>query len=421
MKKLQKNSTISLFTLGCKVNLYETRQIIRSLVTEGYYAVEGLTKADYYIINTCAVTNEAERKSRQAISRCLSLNPDAKILVCGCASEKNFKQFENENVVFIKGNADKTQLINQFLKDEEGIEQLPQVYYGGEIFASDNTSTRAIIKVQDGCNNFCSYCIIPYLRGRSRSRNKADIIKEVETLSKFKEIVFTGIDLSDYDKKNGGLAELIKSLAFSSSRKRLGSLEVNVIDQNLMDAMKESGFCPHFHLSLQSGSDKVLKDMNRHYNRDAYLKAVELIRNNFDNAGITTDIIVGFPTEREEDFIDTCNFAKLVSFNDIHVFPFSARSGTVASRLKALPPQTIKSRAGVLNKIKGELIKLAAQRQIGSFAEVLTEENKGKYIFGYTKNYTKAYLNADNIEKNKIYKIIVAKQLDDGVIGDIIE
>lgn len=418
---LSEKATVSVFTLGCKVNLYESRQIVGQLLAAGYDAFEGLKKADYFVINTCAVTNEAERKSRQAISRCLRLNPAAKIIVCGCASQKDSKQFFCNGVVFVKGAGNKAELVQKYIDGFDGVEKLPTHYGEGEIFASNAVKTRAFLKIQDGCNRFCTYCIIPYLRGRSRSRSVSDIVAEARSLTDVKEVVLTGVDISDYNTQEGDLTALAENLAFLPMRKRFGSLEVHVITQRLLDAMKKSNFCPHFHLSLQSGSNDVLKKMNRHYTAEEFLSAINLIRQNFPDAGITTDVIVGFPTESEQNFEETCDFVQKVGFDDIHVFPFSPRSGTVASKMTPVSGEAVHRRVQKLSKIKQLLVEQSANRQIGTVQQVLTEESKGDYIVGYTANYTKVYLPKKSAGKNKIIKVYISKQFDDGVFGSIIE
>lgn len=415
-----KKPTVSVFTLGCKVNLYESRQIVTQLLSAGYDAFEGLKTADYFVINTCAVTNEAERKSRQAIARCLKKNPSAKILVCGCASQKDGEQFKQAGVVLVKGAGDKASLVEKYLKGMDGVEQLPTCYPKQEVFATNVTKTRAFIKIQDGCNRFCTYCIIPYLRGRSRSRDIDEITQEATSLTSVNEIVLTGVDISDYKTEKGGLAELAKKLKDLPVRKRLGSLEVHVVTQELLDVMKESNFCPHFHLSLQSGSDDVLKKMNRHYTAREFFDATQLIKKTFPDAGITTDVIVGFPTETEQNFEETCRFVQKVGFDDIHVFPFSARKGTIASRMPAIDGAEMNRRAEIMNAIKQDLKVLSADRQIGTTQEVLTEETKGEYLVGYTANYTKVYIPKGKAGKNKILKIFIAKRFEDGVLGSII-
>ena len=214
MEKNQAGLSVSVFTLGCKVNLYESRQIVSQLLQAGYDAFEGLKKADIFVINTCAVTNEAERKSRQAVARCKKLNPSAKILVCGCASQKDPIQFEHDGVVFVKGAGDKASLIKNYVEGNDGVEKLPTEYRDGEVFATNVAKTRAFLKVQDGCDNFCTYCIVPYLRGRSRRRKIEDVVAEAKTLTSFKEIVLTGVNISDYKADGGDLTALAEALAF---------------------------------------------------------------------------------------------------------------------------------------------------------------------------------------------------------------
>lgn len=414
-------ASVSVFTLGCKVNLYESRQIVAQLTQEGYCAFEGLKKADVFVINTCAVTNEAERKSRQAIARCRRLNPSAKIIVCGCASQKNPAQFEHDGVIFVKGAGDKASLVKNYLSGNTGVDELPETYREGEVFAANGVKTRAFLKIQDGCDNFCTYCIVPYLRGRSRSRKIADIVAEANTLRDFKEIVLTGVNVSDFRTKDGDLAALTEALGFLPMRKRFGSLEDGVVTQRLLDCMKKSNFCPHFHLSLQSGSDAVLAKMNRHYTAERFFQSVQLIRKNFPDAGITTDVIVGFPTETEEQFEESKDFVLKVGFDDVHVFPFSPRAGTVAAQMKQVAAEETDRRVAEMTKVKQRLRDTSNSRRIGTVQEVLTEESKGDFVVGYTPNYTKVYLPKKEAEKNKILKVFITKQFDDGVSGDIID
>ncbi len=421
MEKNQAGLSVSVFTLGCKVNLYESRQIVSQLLQAGYDAFEGLKKADIFVINTCAVTNEAERKSRQAVARCKKLNPSAKVLVCGCASQKDPIQFEHDGVVFVKGAGDKASLIKNYVEGNDGVEKLPTEYRDGEVFATNVVKTRAFLKVQDGCDNFCTYCIVPYLRGRSRSRKIEDVVAEAKTLTSFKEIVLTGVNISDYKSDGGDLTALAKALAFLPMRKRFGSLEDRVITQELLFAMKQGNFCPHFHLSLQSGSDGVLKKMNRHYTAGQFFESVQLIRKTFPDAGITTDIIVGFPTETKEQFEESKAFALKVGFDDVHVFPFSPRAGTVAAQMTPIDGKETDRRVAEMTGVKQTLKAQSARRQIGTVQEVLTEESKGDYVVGYTPNYTKVYVPKKAVEKNKILKVFITKQFEDGVLGDIID
>ncbi|MDE7336624.1 MAG: tRNA (N(6)-L-threonylcarbamoyladenosine(37)-C(2))-methylthiotransferase MtaB, partial [Clostridia bacterium] len=344
---------ISIYNLGCKVNKYECDGMLKSLKDRGYDVTEDLVVADLYILNTCAVTNEAERKSRQCVSRCLRLNPNAKIVVCGCASQHDPEQFiEKENVTFVIGTADKDKLIDKLESKGVLIKPIPTEYEDG--FTPEVVRTRAYVKIQDGCDNYCSYCLIPYVRGRSRSRKIESIVKECERLSSIcKEIIITGIDISSYGKNIGSsLSELMNRLKDVDCRIRLGSLEVNVIDEDLLNSLKSlKKFCPQFHLSLQSGEDGVLKKMNRHYTTSQYKEKVDLIRNVFPDAAITTDLICGFPTEDEESFNKTLKFMDEVGFAQVHVFGYSQRGGTVAARYKTLPPDIVKSRVARAIKV----------------------------------------------------------------------
>ena len=270
-----------IYNLGCKVNKYECDSLLKSLKEKGHEVSEDLVYADLYILNTCAVTNEAERKSRQCVTRCLKLNPNAKIVVCGCASQNNPTQFaDKENVTYVIGNAEKDKLIDNLEERGMVIKPIPTDYEDG--FSPEVVRTRAYVKIQDGCDNYCSYCLIPYVRGRSRSRKIQSVVDEITRLSTIcKEITITGIDISSYGKNIGSsLSELIEHLADIDCRLRLGSLEVNVIDERLLSALKSlKKFCPQFHLSLQSGEDGVLRKMNRHYTTAQYAEKVELSRN----------------------------------------------------------------------------------------------------------------------------------------------
>ena len=380
---------IAVLTLGCKVNKYESDALIFTLQKKGFEATDALEWADAYIINTCAVTNEAERKSRQMIERCRKFNPNAKIYVVGCASQNRPSQFEKKGVVFVQGVAEKLKIIDHLLSEGEKVYDLPLEYE--DDFFSAQTKERAFIKIQDGCNNFCTYCIIPYLRGRSRSREAKSVIAEIEKLPKsVKEVVLVGIDVSSYCDKNGTkLIDLLEELDRFGFRLRLSSMEDNLISEDFVRRLKNlKNFCPHFHLSLQSGCDEVLKKMNRKYRTADFERTVNLIRKYFPLAGITTDVIVGFPTETKENFTETVNFIKKIGFSDLHIFPYSNRKGTVASKMfKDLPKSVKEERAKVLAEIrKKDKIDFIAQNDT---LEVLIEEEKNGVFFGYSKNYIK--------------------------------
>ena len=386
---------IAVLTLGCKVNKYESDALIFELKNRGFDATDKLEEADAYIINTCAVTNEAEKKSRQMIERARKFNPNAHIYVMGCASQNRPAQFDKKGVQFLIGTASKKKILDELEKVGQNIYALPEKYED-DLFSAQ-TLTRAFIKIQDGCNHFCTYCIIPYLRGRSRSRSVQSIESEVEKLpSSVKEIVLVGIDVSDFligGKK--GLGTLLERLDRFGKRLRLSSMEDNLIDEEFLDKLsKLKNFCPHFHLSLQSGSDGVLKKMNRHYTTEEFENSVNLIRKHFPLAGITTDIIVGFPTETEEEFLQTMKFVEKVKFSQLHIFPYSKREGTVAAKLyKDLPGQVKADRMKRLSelgkRLKNEFILK------NKTAKVLIEEKNGEYFEGYSENYIKCYIKGD--------------------------
>lgn len=424
---MNNSPSISIVTLGCKVNQYDTDAMLHVFKEAGLKVSEGLVPADIYIINTCAVTQEAEKKSRQCISRIRKVNEKAYIFVCGCASQNNFSQFSKDGVHHIIGTDGKVALAKQMAEDiRTGIYTYTKLVDDESFTISNeyedndgvcNLKTRHFIKVQDGCNNFCSYCLIPYVRGRSRSRSIESIKREInEVKDDIKEIIVTGINLSAYGLDiNSSLEELLLEISKYSMRVRLGSLEVRVITESLLKATKKiKNFCPHFHLSLQSGSNKVLKEMNRHYTSDEYYNAVKLIREYYPDAAITTDIIVGFPTETEEDFNNSVEFAKKVAFADIHVFPYSSRKGTVAGKLKVLSPEIVENRAKIMAGVKAELIHNYLSKQIGISCRVLFETEENGIWVGHTPNYIKIYSPIG--EHNTIRTIIPSKFYEDGLM-----
>ena len=410
-------------TLGCKVNKYESDALMYNLELKGYLTTDKLEFADLYVINTCAVTKEAEKKSRQMIARCRKFNPVAKIFVCGCASQNNSMQFRDRDVTFISGSAGKIKIskyIDKFVKNDKifvknplRIQKLP-LRYEDDLLAKQ-TRTRAYIKIQDGCNNFCSYCIIPYLRGRSRSRPIFSIINEVSLLSEqIKEIVLTGINVTDYkiDGKEG-LLTLLNELDTFGKRLRLSSIEESIISEKFIEGLsKLSNFCPHFHLSLQSGCDNTLKKMNRHYTSEDFFNTINLIRKYFPLAGITTDVIVGFPTENEEDFKKSYDFIKKCNFSQLHIFQYSQREGTMASKLyKDLPYSVKHERSEKLFELNRALQENFIKQN--KYVEVLVEEKEGDYYIGYSKNYIKCMLQTkDNLLGQIVRAKIVAS--DDG-------
>ena len=410
---------VCLLNLGCKVNQYEIDAILNSL-SKKYETTTELEFADIYIVNTCAVTSEAEKKSRQYMSKIKAVNNNAKIIVCGCASQNNAEQFlEKDNVYMVLGTARKGEILDLIDKEAGNLVCDIPLTYEDNMF-STNVRTRAYLKIQDGCNNFCSYCLIPYVRGRSRSRDLTSIVKEAEELSKTaNEIVVTGINISDY-KIDGKLAlnEVMRALSTVKSRIRIGSLEVNVITDELLKTLSEmKNSCPQFHLSLQSGSDAVLKKMNRHYSRDEYLEKVELIRKYFVNPAITTDIIVGFPTETEDDFNDTIDLIKKAKFSQVHYFAYSSRTGTVASKFTQINGKIIKEREAKLKEVcddvRVEYLKLFIDKTLPVLIE---EEVENGLYTGFSDNYLRCYVKGDNIVVGEIINLKVDSIFKDGYL-----
>ena len=427
----EKLPKISIFTLGCKVNPYDTDAMLSVFEHAGFEIAEGLEYAEVYVVNSCAVTAEAEKKSRQSVARILKVNPNAKIFVCGCASQNNFSQFAKNNVQYISGSDQKLdfarKIVTEFKGEEEQFDKIvPDKFDISTVFEDNdgiiNLRTRHFIKVQDGCNNFCSYCLIPYVRGRSRSRVLASIERELDEVSSVaKEVVVTGINLSAYGKDIGSsLTDLMKMLSKYDFSVRLGSLEVGVITKDFLDATKTlKRFCPHFHLSLQSGDDSVLKAMNRHYTTAEYYDAVRLIREYYSDPAITTDIIVGFPSEREEEFENSMAFARKVGFSDIHVFPYSSRRGTVAGRMPTLDPEIVLDRQKRMTALKHELVQNYLNKQIGMPVNVLFETQSRGVWCGHSPNYVKVY--SKNGEHNEIRLITPTHLYLDGVADDTVK
>lgn len=408
---------IVVYNLGCKVNQYECDALTAALRARGYEVGQTLECADVYLLNTCAVTNEAERKSRQCVTRCLHFNPDARVIVCGCASQNDPLQFADKpNVAYVSGTADKSALIDRLERQGVFVAALPSAYE--DDFAPTVQRTRAYVKIQDGCNNFCSYCLIPYVRGRSRSRAVDSVYDECLRLSRScKELVLTGIDISSYGKDAGGsLADLIVRLQSIESRIRLGSLEVGVVDAQLLEATKGlRAFCPQFHLSLQSGQDDVLKAMNRRYTAAEYARKTELIRSYYPDAGITTDLICGFPSETEEQFEQTLRFVRSIGFSQMHVFGYSPRNGTAASkRYRPLTGAIVKDRCERAAQVARESKDSYLRRQIGRRVEVLIEETTDDCAEGYSREYARVKVEGRHAPDTLAVATVVG--VDDGCL-----
>lgn len=409
------------YTLGCKVNDVESGSMIRHLEEQGYTVSREMEWADLYIINTCAVTAEAERKSRQTLGKALKCNPLAKIIVCGCASQKSPNDFLEKGAWAVAGARRKDKVLDLLDKEEGGIRIDNEDKTYEEMCAPECLKTRNFVKVQDGCNRFCSYCVIPYLRGRSRSRSVESAASEILS-SVAEETVVTGIDVSAYkDEQGRDLTDLMLAIKDADTRIRLGSMEVSLITERFLSALKGlKRFAPHFHLSLQSGSNAVLKSMNRHYTREEYLEKCRMIYKAFPNAAITTDIIVGFPTETEADFLDSVRIVEEAGFSQIHAFPYSPREGTNAyKKYKELPASVKKERVERILKAGAEQKQRYLQGCIGKELELVPENCFDGVTEGYSENYIRVYVEGD-IGKDPT-QVRVERIFKDGVWASVVE
>lgn len=430
----------SLHNLGCKVNSYETQAMQQMMEEAGYEIVPfGNELCDVYIINTCSVTNIADRKSRQMIHKARKMNPDAVIVATGCYVE-SAKEFLDEDIDIVIGNNEKSKLLDIldgfFLENQSNcLEDMGKVSNFDEMkLTRPEEHTRAYVKIQDGCNRFCSYCIIPYVRGRIRSRDEEDVVNEITAIagSGCKEVVLTGIHLSSYgmDKPESGitLIDIIEKINTIEgvARIRLGSLEPKIVTEEFVTRLKKCDkVCPHFHLSLQSGCDTVLKRMNRRYTVDEFYAGVELLRKHFDNPAITTDVIVGFPGETEEEFVKTKEFLEKVNFYELHVFKYSRRKGTVADKMPDQIPENIKTiRSNILLEMDEKLSGEYRAQYIDRVVDVLLEEvitmNGREYMIGFTDSYVKAAVecNGCNLLPNTIRSVKITGLINkDMVIG----
>ena len=413
---------VNIITLGCRVNENESRQMFNILQQAGYDVSEGFGMADIYIINSCAVTSMSEKKSRQLFSRAQSLNPNAKIIVCGCASQNNPDQFIKKGAYSVIGTAGKNHIVE--IIESARLEAFAQPLCYEPSFKATDTQSRQYIKVQDGCNNFCSYCLIPYLRGRSRSRDLHDIIDEINSTS-CKEVVLTGIDLSDYriDGKPA-LDVLARAVDATGKRFRFGSLEERIITDDFVRTLHLcTHFAPNFHLSLQSGCDSTLKRMNRKYTTEQYAKAVATVRSYFGNrASITTDVIVGFKGETDEEFEATYNFCARIGFAYMHIFPYSNRKGTVAEKLDGdVDGNVVKARLKRLEELNLKNQHAFLQANVGYTHTVLVEKIDNGTAVGYTENYLRATFNADNVKVDDLVKVRAVGVKADQLICEIEE
>jgi threonylcarbamoyladenosine tRNA methylthiotransferase MtaB len=416
--------TIAFHNLGCKVNAYETEKMIRAFSDSGYTIVPFDSMADIYLVNTCTVTNIADRKSRQMLHRAKKTNPDALVVAVGCYVEADAKRAQEDPAVdLVIGNNGKADVVARV---EEKIKEVVAAHdadtAGCATQSSDAASmsarqlnsdgtlihTRAFLKIQDGCNQFCSYCLIPYVRGRISSRSEDDVLDEAEKLAAagYKELVLTGIHLSSYGKDLGidnAMLRLMERMAKIDGIKRirLGSLEPRLItDDFARELAGMDKLCPHFHLSLQSGSDTVLKRMNRHYSAAEYAKSCDILRKHFTHPAITTDVIVGFPQESEEEFEQTRAFLEGLELYETHIFKYSRRKGTVADRMEGQLTEAVKAaRSDILQRLNAKNKERFIQWYHGKTEEALLEEEKTEngevFLTGYTREYVRVDVPAE--------------------------
>lgn len=427
----------ALHNLGCKVNAYETEAMQHLLEEAGYEIVPFTQKADVYVINTCSVTNMADRKSRQMLHKAKKNNPDSIVVAAGCYVQTSEKEVLNDlSVDIVIGNDrkhDLVRLLEEYSLDSvnDTVDDINDGKHDFEELFIDQTKehTRAFIKVQDGCNQFCSYCIIPYARGRVRSRRFENVIAEVERLAAngFKEVVLTGIHLSSYGvdfEEATGLLELIQAVNAVKriERIRLGSLEPKIVTEHFASELsKLDKICPHFHLSLQSGCDATLKRMNRKYTTKEYERGCELLRKYFVHPAITTDVIVGFPGETEEEFEQTKAYLEHIHFYEMHIFKYSKRKGTRAAVMPDQIDEQIKAaRSEKLIALGHDMSKEFRKFYIGKNEEVLFEEKAvigdKEYFVGYTKEYVKVAKKTDENLENQIVSGRISGMLTDEIL-----
>ena len=442
--------TVAFCTLGCKVNQYETDAMRGSFEAEGYEVKEFSQEASVYVINTCTVTNMADRKSRQMMHRAKKKNPDGIIVAVGCYVQAAKEQLEEDTLIdLVIGNNMKSQvvqIVEQYIQDNRHTEDrdayVADIAHSHEYetmhIETVSEHTRAYIKIQDGCNQFCSYCIIPYARGRVRSRKMEDILQEVRNLTAngYKEIVLTGIHISSYGLdfehtadeqedygpfKNSALIDLIEALSGIEGleRIRLGSLEPRIITENFVRRLcKVPQICPHFHLSLQSGCDETMKRMNRDYTTALYLEKCGILRQYFDRPALTTDVIVGFPGETEEEFAQTERFLETVHFSDMHIFKYSKRRGTKAADMpNQIDPQIQSVRSEKLialgERMKDDFLEVCKDQEQIVLIEEETEIDGTKYMTGHSKNYIRCAFEMDGLVPNMVIKGTINRKLNE--------
>lgn len=419
----------AIHTLGCKVNIYESEYIINILKENGYQIVDFDSKADIYIINTCTVTNTSDKKSEKMIKRARKQNKDAIIIAMGCHAQI---KGDNIDADIIIGNKDKSKIISLIEEYQENKNKIKRIYNLDNISFEDmyissfNSHTRAFVKIQDGCDAFCSYCIIPYARGPIRSKDPKTVIKEITSLVEngYKEIILTGIHTGKYGKDiNYTFEQLLKDIIKIKNlyRIRISSIEINELTDPILNLIKDNKIiAKHLHIPLQSGSDKILKLMDRKYDLKFYKDRIEKIRKMIKDVSITTDLIVGFPNENEKDMEDTLKFLKEIKFTKIHTFPYSKREGTKSASMENQIDETIKrKRVKTVLELSDQLEQDFYQSKLNETEEVIIEQTKDGKSYGYTSNYIKVEINSP-LKPNEVISVKINKVNNKKVTGKII-
>ena len=428
------NKKVAFYTLGCKVNQYETESIKNQLIKKGYEEVSFEDKADIYIVNSCTVTSVADRKTRNMLRRAKKINPNGAVIVTGCYAQTNSKELlEMEDIDYVIGNTDKSGIVN-FIEDIENrtMEKLKNhnIFLDSEYaeyeFATLREMSRAYVKIQDGCNNFCSYCKIPFARGKSRSRQKNNILKEITKLSQegFKEIILIGINLGAYgeDLENGGnFEDLLKDILKIEGieRVRIGSVYPDKISDEFIEMFSNPKLMPHLHISLQSCDDTVLKRMRRKYGKCLIEERLTKLRKAVPNMEYTADVIVGFPGESQEMFENSYNLIDKIGFSGLHIFQYSDRENTLASTFEdKIDPKVKKERADELEKLKEIMAERERKKYLDRELKVLVEEEKDGYLYGYSENYLRVKFKGKATSLNHIVSVKIDSLEKEMLIGN---
>ena len=407
----------NIITLGCKVNSYESNFMKEALVKNGFSFCNLNEKCDILILNTCTVTDTSDKKSLKEVRRLKRENPNAILVVCGCSVQNDKTKYDDLGINILMGNINKSNIVSiieKYLDDKTPVEYVAKTrdlpFENMEVDISDHT--RAYIKIEDGCDNFCSYCIIPFVRGKKRSKDFSLVLREVEHLANngYKEIVLTGIDTGGYESNGKDLTDLIHEMSKINGIERIrqSSIEITQINEKFINELKNNNkICDHIHIPLQSGSDSILKLMNRKYDLKYFFDKIDMIRSVRPDISITTDVIVGFPGETEEMFLETMQTCKKINFSKIHAFPYSERKGTKASMMDGKVPESVKhERVKKLLELSDSLEKSYYDKFKGKKIDVLIEEVSEFGSKGHTSNYLMVHTN-EELQKGEIYNLIV--------------